>query len=407
MMAFDEAVERVLALARVLGTERVALEQADGRVLAEDLVARSPLPAFDYSAMDGYALDTASLVGDGPYELPCTGESAAGTLEPPELAPGGAARIFTGAPLPRGADAVIMQELVTRIDAPSGLRIRFDERPRIGQNLRLRGEDLEVGSSALLRGTRLGPGSVALAAALDRPSLLVARRPLVTVLGSGDELRAPGEPARPGSVVESNGLFVALAAARAGASVRVAPFVRDEPDAATHAIAEALESTDVLVTIGGVSVGDHDVVRPALERAGVGIEFYKVAMKPGKPLTVGRRGGTVVLGLPGNPASASLSFLCFGVPLLRAMQGEARVLPRRTKLVALSSYVRKPGRTELVRATLEEAAGVLGVRPHQNLASGAVTSFARAEALVVVPASSGGFAEGERVEVIAIDDVWR
>lgn len=406
-MGFDEAVARVLQLSRVLGTERVSLAEADGRVLAEDLVARSPLPAFDYSAMDGYALATAPLEGDGPFELACAGESAAGTLEPPELVAGGAARIFTGAPLPRGADAVIMQEVVTRLEEPGGLRIRFRERPLAGANVRFRGEDLDVGARAIVRGTRLGPGSVALAAALDRPSVLVTRRPIVTVLGSGDELRAPGEPARPGSVVESNGLFVALAAARAGASVRIAPFVRDDAEAAQRAIAEALESTDVLVTIGGVSVGDHDVVRPALEAAGVHIEFYKVAMKPGKPLTVGTRGSTVVLGLPGNPASASLSFLCFGVPLLRALQGEGRVLPRRTRLLALAGFSRKPGRTELVRATLEERGDMLGARPHQNLASGAVTSFARAEALIVVPAESSGFAEGERVEVITIDDVWR
>jgi molybdopterin molybdotransferase len=352
MLTFDAARALLLSKAPALSAERVPLDDADGRVLAEDLVAPFDLPAFDYSAMDGYAVRAEDFVGAGPFTLPVRGESAAGgplaTFEP-----GSALRIFTGAPVPPPADAVVMQENVRR----DGDRAHFDSAPRPGEHVRRRGEDLAAGSVALAKGTRLGPGAVALAAALDRPTLRVARRPVVTVLCTGDELRSPGDRARPGSVVESNGYFVAAAARRAGAIARVAPFVPDDPDRAAQAIEAALRGADVVVTIGGVSVGDHDVVRPALERAGVTIEFHKVALKPGKPLTFGCRDSLLVLGLPGNPASASLTFLLFGAPLLRTMQGDAAPSPLPERLPVRGTLRRKAGRMELVRATIAREGG--------------------------------------------------
>ncbi|HEX3770448.1 MAG TPA: gephyrin-like molybdotransferase Glp [Polyangiaceae bacterium] len=397
MLSFDDARAQLLALAqetRRNASERVALGEAAGRVLAADLVARHPLPGFDYSAMDGYALAMADVAGAGPWTLPVAGESAAGRgLD--ALAAGSACRIFTGAPVPSNADAVVMQEHVRRAaDA-----IIFEARPKPGQNIRRRGEDLIAGAVALAKGTRLTPGAIALAAMLDRAEVLVARRPRVTILCTGEELRAPGDDPRPGSVPESNSAPIAALARQAGASVRVAPIAGDDLDATRRAIEDALDATDVLVTIGGVSVGDHDVVRPALERAGVTLDFWKVSIKPGKPLAIGRLAPAgpegraparaVVIGLPGNPASAIVTFAVFGMPVLRALQGDARPLPTALPVRFESTRARSSDRLELVRARLAVEGGALVARPHDNQASGATTSLASSDGLAFVPPGEG------------------
>jgi molybdopterin molybdotransferase len=403
MLAFDEALARLLGAAQPLDTERVPLADAAGRVLTEDVLAHAPLPPFDHSSMDGYALATHDLVGTGPWELEVAGESAAGG-DLPDLAPGKACRIFTGARLPAGADAVVMQERVER----RGDLARILAPVRPGDHVRRRGEDLAEGAKALARGARLTPGKIALAAALDRPELLVARRPLVTVLCSGDELRAPGQvhpPPRPGSIPESNGYFVAAAARAAGAVVRVAAFVGDDVKGAERAVAGALRGSDVLVTIGGVSVGDRDVMRGALEAAGVVIDYWKVRIKPGKPLAVGRAGQAQVLGLPGNPASASLTFLLFGMPLLRALQGDDAPVPPPIRAAMRGTVTREPGRQEFLRARLELERSEIGVRPLANQASGSVPSFAEADALIVVPSDRARIEDGSMVEVLRLADV--
>lgn len=406
MLGFDEALAALLASVTPVDAERVGVFEADGRVLAEDIIAPGALPGFDHSSMDGYAIRTSELVGAGPWELPVRATSSAGG--PISAAPeSGAARIFTGAPLPTGMDAVIMQEDVRASDRDGETTISFSLEPTPGAWIRRRGDDLAEGAVALARGKLLGPGGVALAAALDRASVVVSRRPTVTILGTGDELRSPGEPARPSSIVESNGFFVAAAARRLGAIARLAPFVADDPETARAAVSGALGGTDVLVTIGGVSVGDRDFVRPALEAAGISIEFYKVAMKPGKPLTVGRFGRTLVLGLPGNPASACLTFLLFGVPLLRALQGERSPLPPRRRMTVEGRLRRKPGRTEFARARLVTDGGRERAELLPNQASGAVTSFASADALAIFEASRGDYEGGETLDVLAIDDILR
>ncbi|MDI1432235.1 gephyrin-like molybdotransferase Glp [Polyangium sorediatum] len=398
MLPYHDALARLLAAARPVGKERVSVDQSAGRVLAEDLVARAPMPAFDHSSMDGYAVRAADFEGAGPFEVPVVGESSAGG-ERPALAPKTACRIFTGARLPEGADAVIMQENVER----RGDVIVMREAPRAGAWIRLRGSDLAEGAAAITRGTRMTPGHAALAAALDRPFVLVAQRPVVTILCSGDELRSPGEPGNPGSIAESNGVFVAAAARQIGAIARVGAYVPDDLDVARAAVVEALRGSDLVVTIGGVSVGDRDVMRPAFEAAGVTLDFWRVAIKPGKPIAVGRAGDTHVLGLPGNPASASLTWLLFGAPLVRALQGDPAPLPRRERVVVVGAYERTPGREEFVRARIEPGAGPTRARILPNQASGAVTSFAEAEVLVVVPASQGRVEEGSELDAIRID----
>lgn len=396
MLSFDEALQRILASAPALPSERVELGHGIGRVLAEDLIAGSPLPGFDYSAMDGYAVATADFTGSGPWTLPVRGESKAGALAP-TLAPASACRIFTGAPIPDGADAVVMQENVERAGDSAG----FASAPALGAHIRRRGEDLAEGAPALTRGTRLTPFRIGLAAAVDRAELLVARRPRVTILCTGEELRSPGSPAVPGTIPDSNGPSLAALVASAGGLPRLAPRVGDTMPETEQALAAALRDCDLLLTVGGVSVGEHDLVRVALERVGVSLEFWKVAIKPGKPLAFGRTGDTLVLGLPGNPVSAQLTFALFGMPLLRAMQGDAKPLPARARARLQSALPHHPGRTGFYRVRLEGDLAVTAT----NQASGSPASLAHSDALVVVPAESSGLAAGESVELIRLAEL--
>jgi molybdopterin molybdotransferase len=399
MLTFDEARARLLADVRRLSIESVPLGDASGRVLGEDLVAREPLPPFDHSAMDGYAIATADLSAGGPWTLTVNAESRAGR-EAPWLAPESACRIFTGAPMPERADTVVMQENARR----EGDFVRFDVRPKVGQHVRRAGEDLARDSIALGAGARVTPGVLALAAMLDRAELEVARRPRVTILCTGDELRAAGSKKVPASIPESNSAPLVALARQAGASVRVAPIVRDDPTAMLLAIELALEATDLLLTVGGVSVGDHDFVRAVLERAGVAIDFWKVAIKPGKPLAVGRSGGAYVLGLPGNPASAVVTFAMFGMPLLRTMQGDTRPLPAPLVARLATSRRRSPDRLELARATLRSEGDALVARVHDNQASGSTTSLAHSDGVVFLPPGDGVLDAGASLPFVRWSD---
>lgn len=405
MLRFEEALARVLALAApALPTEEVSLEDADGRVLAEDVTAPFDLPSFDYSAMDGYAVRGGDVAGPLPARLPVRGESKTGALAP-ALEPGTAMRIFTGAALPAGADAVVMQENVTLEGDVAVLATA----PRASQFVRRRGEDLATGAVALARGTRLRPAHLGLAAACDRARLSVTRRPVVAVIATGDELRAPGEQGSAATIPESNTWALRAMARRAGATARVMPYVPDDAAATREAFARALDEADVVVTIGGVSVGDHDLVKPALEAAGVTIDLWRVAIKPGKPLVVGRKPGppggrdTLVLGLPGNPASAMVTFAVFGVPLLRALQGDPRPFPPFLRARMTLPLPHAPGRLELARAAITQREGGLSVTPLRNQASGAPTSMAQADALVFIPSDHGDVAEGEEVDVLLLE----
>jgi molybdopterin molybdotransferase len=399
LLGFDEARSRLLADVRRLGPERVVVSEAVGRVLAEDLAGHEPLPRFDNSAMDGYAVATADLPPSGPFTLEVAGESSAGS-EPSWLARGAACRIFTGAPVPERADAVIMQEHVTR----EGDVVLFTTRPKPGQNVRRAGEDLAAGAVAIPARSRLTAGGLALAAMLGRSELVVSRRPVVTILCTGDELRSAGDEPRPASIPESNSAPLAALARQAGAAVRIAPIAHDDPRATLRAIEQALDGTDVLLTVGGVSVGDHDVVRPALEQAGVKLAFWRVAMKPGKPLAFGRGPRASVLGLPGNPASAIVTFTLFGMPLLRAMQGDARPIAMLLRARLAAARKRSPDRLELCRAMLQLDGGMLAARVHDNQSSGAATSLASSDGLAFVPAGEGAVEAGAFVDFLRWSD---
>jgi molybdopterin molybdotransferase len=396
MLPFDEALRLILESAPLMGPERLAVGAAVGRVLAEELIAHTPLPTFDYSAMDGYAVANRAFSGDAPWVLPVRGESRAGAV-PSALSPGSACRIFTGAPIPDGADSVVMQEDVTR----DGDTARFAERPLPGAHIRRRGDDMAEGASALARGTRLTAFQLGLAAALDCSELVVARRPRVTILCTGEELRAPGSAPLPGTIPESNGPSLAALVTSAGGIAELVPRTGDTLDGTQQAVRSALRGSDLLLTVGGVSVGEHDLVREALTRAGAELGFWKVQIKPGKPLAFGRFGDTRILGLPGNPVSAQLTFALFGMPLLRAMQGDRRPVPARGRARLDSDLRQKPGRTGFYRAILE---GDLAITA-SNQASGSTASLAYADALLVVPAESSGFAAGESVEMIRLAEL--
>ena len=399
LLGFDEARARILADVRRLSRERIPLGTAAGRVLAEDLVASRPLPPFDNSSMDGYAVATTDLDGAGPWQLAVRGESTAGAAAP-TLEAASACRIFTGAPVPARADAVVMQEHAPR----DGDAIRLAVRPRAGQHIRRAGEDIAKGVLAIPDGTRASAGTLALAAMLDRFELVVARRPHVTILCTGDELRARGDDARAATIPESNSAPLSALARQAASVVRIAPIARDDPSEATRAIEQALEGTDVLLTVGGVSVGDHDVVRPALERAGVRLDFWRIAIKPGKPLAVGRKGATHILGLPRNPASAMVTFALFGIPLLRALQGDTRPIAQPLRVRLAASRSRSSDRLELVRASLRHDGDVLAACVHENQASGAATSLASSDGVAFVPAGGTAIDAGVFVDFVRWSD---
>ena len=378
MLDFESARHRFVEMATFCGHERLPLHQALGRVLAEPLHARRAVPEFDTSAMDGYALhleDTLQL----PYKLGVEGEAPAGAV-PARLQRGTAMRIFTGAAMPEGANAVVMQEHVVR----EGPTIRGDRQVALGQNVRQRGEDLSESALALDRGQRLHPTTLALVSFLDRAELLVGKAPRVTLLCTGSELRAPGSDVRLGTIAESNTPVVSALAQQAGACVLGTSMVHDDEVRIRRAIELALADSDLLVTIGGVSVGDYDFVRPALQAAGVTLVLYEVGVKPGRPITLGRREAKVVIGLPGNPASAVVTFALFGMPLLRAMQGDEQPIAKPTWVPVTTVIKRDRARTRIVLGNLANFDGRSGFAAHPNQTSGATVALGQTDGFVIL-----------------------
>jgi molybdopterin molybdotransferase len=408
MLTIEQALRAILDAIGPLSAERVALDCAIGRFVASTIVAREDAPAFDGSMMDGWAVRADELAA-APVALPIALEVRAGHPTDAPLPPGSVARIFTGAPIPEGADTVVMQEDAVH----DGALVRFREPPRRGQHVRRRGEDLLAGATLLSPGALVGSGEIALLASQGHASLDVHRRPLIAVLGNGDELRDIADPPRAGSVIDSNGPMLAAAIREAGAEAITLPRAPDDLAVLTARVREGLRA-DALVIAGGVSVGDHDLVHRALADAGVETRFWKVAMKPGKPLTFGLAAGrdpipaaraaarTPVFGLPGNPVSAWVTFELFVRPALRTMLGDPRPL-RATIDVTLGAEVRHGvGRVELVRAQLAAATPhpIATVRPRQG--SGSIPSISGADALLILDADRDRFAAGETLRALLL-----
>jgi molybdopterin molybdotransferase len=350
MKSVAEASAEILRAFQPLGSERLSLLAALGRFSAEPYLARHDLPDFDNSAMDGYALraaDTREARAGSPLRLLVAGESRAGGQTPPALTPGTAQRIFTGAPLPAGADAVELQENVVR----EGDDVLLEKALVAHANVRRQGSDVERGALLLAAHTELLAGEIALLASQEYAAVSVFRRPRVAILCTGDELREIGEPPRPGSIINSNGYALAAQVLLAGAEPWLLPVARDTRADVARSVREAL-CADVLVLSGGVSVGDYDVVRAGLEDAGVALSFWKVRMKPGKPVSFATHGRIPVLGLPGNPVSAWVTFELFVRPGLRKMLGDPAPERPRLPVQLAGDLTRKPGRAEFARARL-------------------------------------------------------
>jgi molybdopterin molybdotransferase len=399
MLTPAEALARILstvAEAGLLPAERVPLAEAVGRCLAAPIRAGGPLPAFTAATMDGYALRAADARRAG-ARLPVAFEVAAGHPASAPLPRGACCRIFTGAPLPRGADAVEMQEEVER----RGGEAIFARAAEAGRFVRPAGSDVARGAVALAAGAVLDPGAIGLAAALGQASLRVRRRPRVVILPTGDEVVPLGVRPRLGQLVESNAHALVAAVAEAGGAARRLAIAGDDPAALRAALRRA-RGADVLLTTGGVSVGDRDLTRQCLEAAGARLDLWKVAMRPGKPLAFGVLGRTLVFGLPGNPASALTTFELFARPALRALAG----LPGSGRVVVrgrLASAQEKPaGLTVYLRVEAIRRSDGLELRPLRTQVSGNLTSSVGVDALAVLPAGRRRLPAGALVDAILL-----
>jgi molybdopterin molybdotransferase len=394
LLTVDEALERVLARARPLKAEAVALEDAAGRVLAEDALAAIDLPRFPSSAMDGFAVRAA----DTPGTLPVVAHIAAGRPAPRPLEASEAMGIATGGVVPDGADAVVPIERVTEEDGS----VVVPEHAPSGINVRPRGGDVEQGTVALRAGTVLSPPRLAALAAAGIVAPRCARRPRVAIVTTGTELRRPGEPLGDGEIYESNGLMLGALLTAAGALVERYPSIADDERAHRTAF-EAGLAADLLVTSGGVSVGPHDLVRPTLAALGVEELFWGVAMRPGKPISFGVRGNTLVFGLPGNPVSSLVGALLFVVPALDALQGVTDPAPRfRTGTLGVAAK-RRASRDDYQRARSEWNGTEVVLRPVEGQESHMIVRAAAADALVHIPRGEGDLPEGAPVRYLPLD----
>jgi molybdopterin molybdotransferase len=398
LLSFDEALQKLLAAARpVAQVEEVDTVAAAGRVLARAQSSGLTVPPLDNSAMDGYAVRTADIPAAG-VRLPVAQRIPAGAVGMP-LAPGTTARIFTGAPLPAGADAVVMQELCEH--AGEGV-VQINHVPRAGEHIRRAGEDIRSGAGILAAGTRLAPQDIGLAASVGLSTLPVFRRLRVAVFFTGDELSMPGEALKPGGIYNSNRYSLRGLLAALGCEVRDLGIVRDTLEATRTALRAAAEDSDVIITSGGVSVGEEDHVKAAVQAEGA-LDLWKIAIKPGKPLAFGKVSSrdTAFIGLPGNPVSTFVTFLVLVRPFLLASQGARVTAPRGLTMRADFDWPQPDRRREFLRVRIN-AGGGLDLYPNQS--SGVLTSCAWADGLVDNPPAQA-VARGELVRFLPFSEL--
>jgi molybdopterin molybdotransferase len=393
----DRALAIVLAAVRPLAPEQIRLEEALGRVLAEDVRSDVELPPFDRAAMDGYAV-RAEEARSLPATFEVIGQVRAGQLSQVPVGPGQAVEIMTGAPLPPGATAVQQVEKARRVEAG---RVELLATLEPGQNVAPRASEVRAGDLVLRSGRTIDPATIAALAAFGRARVTVGRRPTLAVLVTGDELVDCSEQPGAARIRNSNGPALAAQARWAGAEVWVLGVVPDDEERIASALSRGLEA-DVLVVSGGVSAGEYDLVEPAFARHGVEVLFDKVAIKPGAPLVFGRRGGALVFGVPGNPVSAQVTFDHFVRPALLRLQG-ARWVGRPVLEAELTGPLRnRSGRRAHLPVRLRSAGGRLEARPLRSMGSGDLAAHARANALAILEAERGVAREGERVAVLLL-----
>lgn len=401
VLSVDEAIARVLATCRATEVEYTPLHECVGKHLAANIVAPYSLPEFSNSAMDGYAVlasDLSPASAENEVSLRLVGESRAGTLPPP-LAPSTTMRIFTGAALPDGADAIVMQENVRVHDG----MVTFASTVSTGSWVRSLGSDVQQGEIVLKAGTSLFAGEIGMLASLGISRVPTHKRPRVAILSTGDELREVESERRPGTVVNSNAYALAALVREAGAEPWVLSRVGDDVDAIAEQIRLGL-TADLMLSSGGVSVGDYDLVQAAYKKAHVALDFWRVAMKPGKPLMLGKSsdGRVPVLGLPGNPASAMVTFEIFARPAIQIMLGSTAPFRPRVKVELSQAHAHAEGRVEFGRAALTATPTGWTAHLHPNQGSGALSSMPQTQALVILPADRADFPAGTVLDALLL-----
>ena len=410
LQGYDPQALRVVAVNAFLSRlvepvttqESVGIFQALGRVLAQDVISPISVPAHDNSAMDGYAFDSAQLSGDAPLKLAVAGTLRAGAGWALPVAPGACVKIMTGAIVPSGLDTVVPQEFVSvndnGITIPAGLL-------HAGDNRRLRGEDLMQGQPALRKGQLLTPAALGLLASLGIEQVAVWRKLRVAYFSTGDEILSLGQPPREGAVYDSNRYTVFGLLSRLGCEVIDMGVVRDEPSVLEAAFTRAAQQADAIITSGGVSVGEADYTKLMMKKLG-DVAFWKIAMRPGRPMAVGRIGNAVLFGLPGNPVAVMVTFLAFVRPALLQMMGSTAAAPPLLKANSMELLRKKPGRTEYQRGIVSTGVdGTLQVQTTGNQGSGVLSSMVQANGLIVLHHDQGDVASGDCVDVMMFDGV--
>lgn len=404
LLSLDEALLRLVAAAaprRIAQQETVSTFDALGRVLAADVKSTLDVPPADNTSMDGYALRAADVPGPGTV-LVVSQRIPAGVVGVP-LQPGTAARIFTGGQVPAGADAVVMQEQCEARPGAGLGQVRVDTIPAPGQWIRRAGEDVRRGTAVLAAGTRLTPQALGMAASVGAATLPVLRRPRVAVFSTGDELAMPGEPLKPGAIYNSNRYTLRALLQAAGCEVQDLGIVPDQLDATRVALRRAAAGSDLILSSGGVSVGEEDHLKPAVDAEGA-LDLWQIAMKPGKPLAFGHVGEALFMGLPGNPVSSFVTFLLAVAPVLRALQGMQTTGPAALSLRADFDWPRPDRRREFLRARLNAAGGL---ELFSNQSSGVLNSTVWADGLADIPAGQV-VQRGDAVRFLPMDSlVWR
>jgi molybdopterin molybdotransferase len=399
MISVDEARARILADLVPSSVEVVALAEAWGRVVAAPVIARLTHPPADVSAMDGYALRaedgglgaTLEVIGSAPAGHPFSGG----------VGPGQTVRLFTGSVVPSGADAILMQEDATR----SGERVTVNEAVVLGRHIRRAGQDFAAGQPVISAGRRLTARDIGLAAAANHPWIAVHRRPRVAILATGDEISMPGDPIAPGGIVSSNSHALAALVRAAGGEPIVLPIAPDDLGAIA-AVADQVAGVDLLLTSGGASVGDHDLIIDALSQRGLKVDFWKIAMRPGKPLIFGRLGAVPVVGLPGNPVSAVICSVLFVLPALARLSGQPGDPPPVTGAILGAAVRANDGRADHLRASLShDPAGRLVATPMTAQDSSMIRRLALADALVLRPPHAPALPEGAEIQIIRLDSL--
>lgn len=383
MLELEEARERILAAIPTLPSESIGVSAALGRILAAPVHSPVDLPGFDNSAMDGYAVRADDLIrasAESPVALQLRGETPAGAAPEPTVTAGTCVRVFTGSVLPEGADAVVMQEDTRR--APGEAKVLFSEPIKPWENIRLRGEDVKQGALLFAAGDRVGLGALAVLAATGHTEIRANRRPEIGVLSTGNELIEAGQPLTPGKIYESNRTTLAALLAQSGANVKTFPHVPDDLSGTQAALENAFNQSDGVVTTGGVSVGEYDYVKSAFTRLGGALDFWQVAIRPGKPFVFGRWGDKFLFGLPGNPISAVVTFLLLVRPTLLRWQGAANCDLPGSPGTLMEPLVNRGERRHFVRVTTDAAGGV---RSAGVQSSHILSSLAKANGLVNVP----------------------